>query len=229
MRTEAPVVTIDGPSGSGKGTVSRLLAQSLGWHLLDSGALYRLLALAAGRQEVALDDVAKLRSLAGNMCIGFQAAENGSRVLLDDDDVTVAIRAESCGEAASQIAALPVVREALLTRQRAFRRAPGLVADGRDMGTVVFPDAPLKVFLTASIAERAERRWKQLREQGVDANLDTLYRDLAERDARDVQRSVSPLKAAPDAVTVDSTAMDIQAVLSRILSLIADRGVAERQ
>ena len=225
MSALAPVVTIDGPSGSGKGTVSRLLAEKLGWHLLDSGALYRLVALAAQRRAVALEDVEALAGLAVDLDTEFPVIDGASRVYLEGDDVTLAIRAEECGVAASRVAALPAVREALLERQRAFRRLPGLVADGRDMGTVVFPDAPLKIFLTASTSARADRRWKQLREQGVDANLDALYRDLEERDARDAQRSVSPLKAATDAVEVDSTAMDIPAVMARILSLIADRGV----
>jgi CMP/dCMP kinase len=225
VSSPAPVLTIDGPSGSGKGTISRLLAEKLGWHLLDSGALYRLVALAAQRKSVAFDDVEGLRKVAAELRVEFPVVEGGSRVHLEGDDVTLAIRAEECGVAASKVAALPAVRDALLERQRAFRQAPGLVADGRDMGTVVFPDAPLKIFLTASVAARADRRWKQLREQGVDANLDALYQDLEERDARDAQRSVSPLKAAQDAVTVDSTAMDIPAVMARILSLIADRGV----
>lgn len=225
MSTATPVITVDGPSGSGKGTISRLLAEKLGWHLLDSGALYRLVALAAQRRSVALDDVEALREMATDLQVEFPVVGGESRVHLEGDDVTLAIRDEACGVAASRVAALPAVREALLERQRVFRQPPGLVADGRDMGTVVFPDAPLKIFLTASIAARADRRWKQLREQGVDANLDALYRDLAERDARDAQRSVSPLKAAEDAVTVDSTAMDIPAVMVRILSLIADRDV----
>jgi cytidylate kinase len=225
MSTATPVITVDGPSGSGKGTISRLLAEKLGWHLLDSGALYRLVALAAQRRSVALDDVEALREVATDLQVEFPVVGGESRVHLEGDDVTLAIRDEACGVAASRVAALPAVREALLERQRVFRQPPGLVADGRDMGTVVFPDAPLKIFLTASIAARADRRWKQLREQGVDANLDALYRDLAERDARDAQRSVSPLKAAEDAVTVDSTAMDIPAVMVRILSLIADRDV----
>lgn len=225
MSAAVPVITVDGPSGSGKGTISRLLAEKLGWHLLDSGALYRLVALAAQRKSVALDNVEALREVASDLQVEFPVVGGESRVHLEGEDVTLAIRAEECGVAASRVAALPEVREALLERQRVFRQAPGLVADGRDMGTVVFPDAPVKIFLTASIAARADRRWKQLREQGVDANLDALYRDLAERDARDAQRSVSPLKAAEDAVTVDSTAMDIPAVMARILSLIADRGV----
>ena len=215
-----PVITIDGPSGSGKGTISRLVAAQLGWHFLDSGALYRLVALAALHHSVSLDDEVSLKTLAAHLDVQFVAGEVGieSRMLLEGEDVTDAIRTEECGKAASVVAALPSVRQALLQRQRAFREPPGLVADGRDMGTVIFPDAPLKVFLTASREERAQRRHKQLNAKGVSVNLQHILGELAERDARDSGRSVSPLRPAADAITIDTTALNIDGVVEEVMN-----------
>lgn len=222
----APVITVDGPSGSGKGTVSRLVAERLGWHWLDSGALYRLVALAALRRDMALDDVAAVAALARNLDVRFELGADGApAILLDGAPVGGELRTEQAGNAASRVAALQPVRDALLARQRAFRQAPGLVADGRDMGTVVFPDAPLKVFLTASCEERARRRYKQLKEQGLSANLHALSEELAERDRRDAERSVAPLKPADDAVVLDSTHLDIDAVLEQVLRLAEERNL----
>lgn len=219
-----PVIAIDGPSGSGKGTIARLVAEHLGWHLLDSGALYRVLGLHATRLGVALDDLPALEGLARELPVRFVVDEGqGQRVLLDEVDVSAEIRGEAAGDAASRVAALGPVREGLLARQRAFRTAPGLVADGRDMGTVVFPDAGVKIFLVASVEERARRRHKQLIEQGLGGNLSALLRDLQERDRRDANRSVAPLKPAADAVTVDSTGMSIDAVVMKVLDLAARR------
>ena len=214
------MITIDGPSGSGKGTISRLVAARLGWHFLDSGALYRLVALAAMHHAVSLDDEISLKTLAAHLDVQFQADKDGieSRIILEGEDVTDTIRTEDCGKAASVVAALPTVRQALLQRQRAFRESPGLVADGRDMGTVVFPDAQLKVFLTASRDERARRRYKQLNEKGVSVNLQHILGELAERDARDSGRSISPLRAAPDAVIIDTTTLTIDEVVSNVLT-----------
>ncbi|MEJ2061391.1 MAG: (d)CMP kinase [Gammaproteobacteria bacterium] len=221
-----PVITIDGPSGSGKGTLSRLLARRCGWHWLDSGALYRLTALAATRTGIALDDVPALAEAARGLQVEFPVDADGeSRVLLAGEDVGSAIRTEQVGNAASQVAAIPAVREALLARQRTFAAPPGLVADGRDMGTVVFPDAPLKIFLTASLEERAKRRYNQLKEQGLSVNLHALFRELAERDARDQQRDTAPLKPAEDAVEVDTTGIGIDEVLARLVELARSRGL----
>ncbi|HSH48651.1 MAG TPA: (d)CMP kinase [Halomonas sp.] len=225
MTGQAPVVTVDGPGGAGKGTISRLVALRLGWHLLDSGALYRLTALAASRHGVALDDEPGVARVAAGLDVTFQADADAPRVLLEGEDASAAIRTEQVGDAASRVAALPAVRKALLTRQRDFRRAPGLVADGRDMGTVVFPDAPLKIFLTASAEERARRRHLQLREAGVDANLASLLKDIQARDARDTQRSVAPLVAAVDAIVVDTTHLKIPEVVDRLTDLLANRGL----
>lgn len=216
-----PVIAIDGPGGSGKGTVSRMVATRLNWNFLDSGALYRLVALAAAKHAVPLDSEVALETLAGHLDVEFEAFESGA-VLLEGEDVANAIRAEKCGQAASVVAALPAVRLALLDRQRAFRQPPGLVADGRDMGTVVFPDAPLKIFLTASREERARRRFKQLKEKGLDVTLAALLDELAERDARDSARSVAPLRPAPDAHIVDTTKLDIEGVVTQVLSLWQD-------
>ncbi|MCQ4347733.1 (d)CMP kinase [Pseudomonas stutzeri] len=224
-----PVVAIDGPSGSGKGTVCSRLARQLGWHLLDSGALYRLLALAAGRHGIALDHEAALETLAANLDVRFVAAAeglHGQRILLEGEEVGDELRTEQAGAGASQVAALPGVRTALLQRQRDFRVAPGLIADGRDMGTVVFPDASLKIFLTASAEERARRRYLQLKDKVPGANLSSLLEEIRARDERDTQRAVAPLKPASDAILLDSTELSIEQVLERILAEVAARDLA---
>ncbi|MHA6476756.1 (d)CMP kinase [Stutzerimonas sp. KH-1] len=228
MIKPVPVITIDGPSGSGKGTVAALLAGKLGWNFLDSGALYRLLAFAARNHGVDLTNEEALKVLAEHLDVQFGAARDGHgmMIILEGEEVTEAIRNESVGAGASQVAALPVVRTALLQRQKAFREAPGLVADGRDMGTVVFPDAPLKIFLTASAEERARRRYLQLKARGDDVNLASLLEEIRERDERDTQRAVAPLKPADDAIQLDSTTLSIEEVLQRILSEVADRDLA---
>lgn len=208
-----PVLAIDGPSASGKGTVAERVARVLGFHFLDSGALYRLTALAAMKAGVALDDEAGVADRAAALPASFR----DGRIWLADEDVTDAIRAEAVGEGASRVAALPAVRAALLERQRAYRQAPGLVADGRDMGTVVFPDAAAKVFLTASAEARAERRYKQLIEKGNSASLPALVADMQARDARDTARAVAPLKPAPDALLLDTTHMGIEAAVQAVL------------
>lgn len=218
------IVTIDGPSGSGKGTISRALARRLGWHLLDSGALYRLVALAGSKAGLAEDDITGHAALAARMDVAFTVDPDGDeRITLDGRDVTGAIRSEEAGQGASRVAAWGAVREALLARQRAFAAAPGLVADGRDMGTVVFPGAELKIFLTATPGERALRRHKQLKDKGSDVSLPALSREIAERDLRDQTRKVAPLKAAPDACVIDSTGLSVEAVVQRVLELGAAR------
>jgi cytidylate kinase len=215
-----PVIAVDGPSGSGKGTVSRILAERLGWSLLDSGALYRLTALAGAARGLDPGDEPGHAALAAGLDARFEAdAAGAERVLLDGRDVTRELRAEATGNMASIVAAMPSVRAALLERQRAYATPPGLVADGRDMGTVVFPTAGLKVFLTASAEERARRRYNQLKEKGLAANLAGLSQEILERDRRDSARSVAPLKPAADAVVIDSTGMAIDDVVGRILSL----------
>ncbi|WP_311971234.1 (d)CMP kinase [Pseudomonas baltica] len=228
MNFQAPVITIDGPSGSGKGTIAGLLAKRLGWNLLDSGALYRLLAFAAGNHGVDLSNEASLKLLAAHLDVQFIAATGGKAqtIILEGDDVSQAIRNEAVAAGASAVAALPAVREALLQRQRAFQEAPGLVADGRDMGTVVFPDSPLKIFLTASAEERARRRYLQLKAKGDDVSLSSLLDEIRARDERDTQRAVAPLKPAADAIQLDSTELSIDQVLERILSEIALRDIA---
>lgn len=208
-----PIIAIDGPSASGKGTIAERVAEKLGFHVLDSGALYRLTALFAMRKGIALTDEAAVAALAASLPAEFRQGE----IWLAGENVGQAIRAEEVGEGASKVAALPAVREALLARQRAYAQAPGLVADGRDMGTVVFPQAQTKVFLTASPEARAERRYKQLIEKGNSANLAALVRDMRARDERDTQRAVAPLKPAPDALVLDSTAMNIDQVVEAVL------------
>ena len=219
-----PIMTIDGPSGSGKGTVARAAANSLGWGLLDSGALYRLVALAGRRAAVSLENGPALAELAANFDIRFGADAAGEELVwLDGDEVTRDIRTEMAGNDASKVAALPMVRAALLERQRRFAVPPGLVADGRDMGTVVFPLAHIKIFLTASAAERAQRRYKQLKEKGVTANLAALSREIAERDQRDSTRAISPLVASVDAVSLDTTGMTVDDVIGRVLQIAQGR------
>ena len=216
------VITIDGPSGSGKGTVCQLVAQKLGYHYLDSGALYRLLGLAAGRHGIALDNEEDLEVLAGHMDVSFNTTDNGQhvRVLLEGEDVSNAIRSEEAGDAASRVAAFPGVRQALLSRQREFAKEPGLVADGRDMGTVVFQNASAKIFLTASPEERAKRRYKQLIEKGESVSLAALVEQVRERDYRDTHRDVSPLVPAEQAVVIDSSDMTIDEVVDKIIDLV---------
>ncbi len=219
----APVLAIDGPGGAGKGTISRLVARQLGWHLLDSGALYRLVALDAIQHGVALDAESAVAELAARLDARFQSAGDPIRVLLNGEDVTDAIRSEVAGDGASRVAALPGVRRALVQRQRDFRRPPGLVADGRDMGAVIFPDAGLKVFLTASVEERARRRHKQLKDKGIDVSLSALSRDMVERDRRDSERSIAPLKPSDEARILDTTGIAIPDVVAVVLRWAAER------
>jgi len=219
-----PIVTIDGPSGSGKGTISRAVARHVGWHLLDSGALYRLVALAGLAAGAAEGDMHTHAGLAERMRVEFGVdANGGERIRLDGRDVTAEIRSEEVGRGASRVAAWPPVRQALLDRQRAFVQPPGLIADGRDMGTVVFPAAQLKIFLTASPEERALRRHKQLKNKGSDVSLPALSREIAQRDLADQSRKVAPLRAAPDACVIDSTGVPVETVVGRVLELGAAR------
>jgi CMP/dCMP kinase len=225
MSAGVPVVAIDGPSGSGKGTIARAVAERLGWHRLDSGALYRCVGLAALQKGIPLDDPVALARMTGRLDLRFTATGDAERVWLEGADVTDAIRTEECGQAASAVAAFPDVRRALLERQRAFAVRPGLVADGRDMGTIVFPDAVLKVFLTASVEERARRRYKQLKEKGIDVSLRDLSRGIAERDQRDATRAVAPLRPADEAKVLDSTDLSPHSVVQQVLDWISAAGV----
>jgi cytidylate kinase len=222
MSERVPVIAIDGPTGSGKGTISRGLARALGWHLLDSGALYRLVALVAAKQSISIDDPVGLAAAATVMAVEFSSAEDTEQILLDGVDVTTLLRTEKHGAAASKVAALPPVRTALLERQRQFAQPPGLVADGRDMGSVVFPAAALKVFLTANPDERALRRYNQLKEKGIDVSLPAVSREIAERDERDANREVAPLKAADGARILDSTGITPEQVIERVHSWLLE-------
>ena len=223
MSEQVAVVAIDGPVGSGKGTIARRVAQALGYHLLDSGALYRLTALSAAQQGVDLGDVDAVARVARELNVRFDSHSDGSeRIWLDDEEISLDVRKETTGEMASVVAVIPQVREALLERQRAFQQAPGLVADGRDMGSLVFPSASVKIFLTASAEERAMRRHKQLKDKGIDVSLAALSRDIEDRDRRDSERSVAPLRPAEDARILDSSGQSIEVVTQTVLDWVTN-------
>ena len=224
MQQNVPVITIDGPSGAGKGTVARIVAEQLGWHLLDSGAIYRVLAVAIQHHHIEVEEEEPLIPIAAHLDVQFEISSSGeSKVILEGEDVTSSIREEEIGNLASKVAAFPRVREALLRRQRAFSVPPGLVADGRDMGTVVFKDAPVKVFLTASAEERAERRFNQLKDKGFDVKIERLLADIRQRDERDQNRAVAPLVPAEGALLIDSTDLSIQEVVNKMLSFTNEK------
>jgi len=216
MNEQVPIITIDGPSGAGKGTVAGLVAQQFGWHLLDSGAIYRVLAVAIEHHQLSIDEEEPIIPVAANLDVQFEVSSNECHVMLEGEDVSQQIRTEAIGELASKVAAFPRVREALLRRQRAFNVAPGLVADGRDMGTVVFPKAPVKIFLTASAEERAQRRFNQLKEKGLGVKITRLLDDIRQRDERDQNRTVAPLVPAEGALVIDSTHLSITQVVEKI-------------
>jgi cytidylate kinase len=222
MYTE-PVITIDGPSGAGKGTTSTLLAKKLGWHFLDSGAIYRVLAIASIHHQIPDEDEAGLLPLAAGLDVNFETTDSGVKTILEGEDVSELIRTEEVGAVASKIASLPSIREALLRRQRGFKQSPGLVADGRDMGTVVFPEAHVKIFLTASAQERANRRLKQLKEKGHDVSMLRLLADIKARDERDANRPIAPLVPAKDALVLDSTTLSIDQVIEKIEVFIEEK------
>jgi len=218
-----PVITLDGPSGAGKGTIAQQVASDLGFHILDSGSLYRLTALASQNDDIDLADESAIADVAANLDVVFKPTDSGLQILLRGDDASETIRQEEIGMRASKVASIPAVRDALLQRQRDFLELPGLVADGRDMGTTVFPNAPVKVFMTASAEERAERRVKQLKAKGINANIAALVADLKARDEQDANRAVSPLKPAEDAIYLDTTSMSIQEVTQKVLDLAKQR------
>jgi len=222
MSADTPVIAIDGPSGTGKGTISQLVASHLGWHLLDSGALYRVIAVGAEQNDIKTNDINGLKKFAEGMQVAFSTEFEGS-ITLDNDEISHQVRLEETAEKASVVAAIPEIREVLLQRQRDFQLPPGLVADGRDMGTVVFPDSGLKIYLTASPEERAQRRYKQLINKGVSVNLRALLQDIASRDERDANRAVSPLRPAEDAVVIDTTSLTIEEVFKEVLGKVSER------
>lgn len=223
-KNHIPVITLDGPSGTGKGTICHLLAKRLKWNMLDSGAIYRVLAFAARKKSIALSDIEQLKDLALSLNLRFESTEqNESKVLLDNEEVSSQIRTEQCGQDASRVAVIPEVREALLARQRGFAQPPGLVTDGRDMGTVVFPNAALKVFLYANEEERAQRRYLQLKEKEISVSLAQVVEELVKRDTRDTARTHAPLKPADDAVKIDTTGLSIAQVFESILELLPER------
>ena len=226
-KSNVQVICLDGPSGVGKGTICLAVAKKLGWHILDSGSLYRITALQVSRKfpetEVVDIDESQLAEIAENLNVSYQEDNGELAIILDGQEVSSLIRNEKIGDIASKVAAVPVVRESLLARQRAFLQLPGLVADGRDMGTVVFPDAPLKIFMTASAEERAQRRYKQLKEKGIDVNLALLVKELRQRDERDMKRKTAPLKPASDAITIDTTTLDIEQVTQEVMHWVEQR------